>query len=93
MRLLTVFVAFTMLQICRAAESVEIKSYMTSALSPDGETFVFEWLDDLWMASSKGGGVLSHGEHDSINIESSHFVKYTQQELNPVTRAMQNAFD
>jgi hypothetical protein len=34
-----------------------------------------------------------HGEHGPIGIESEHVIKYVQQELNPVTRKMQNAWD
>lgn len=56
MRFLSVLVGLMLFQIGRAAEPLEIKGYITSALSPDGETLVFEWLNDLWLASSKGGG-------------------------------------
>jgi tricorn protease len=55
MRFLSVIVGLMIFQIGRAAEPVEMKGYLTSALSPDGETLVFEWLNDLWLAPSKGG--------------------------------------
>lgn len=43
--------------------------------------------------SLKGDGIVSHGEHGTIKTESANVIKYVQQEFNPVTRAMQNAFD
>ncbi len=47
-----------MIQLVRAAEPVEIQGYITSALSPDGKQFAFEWLDDLWLVSSEGGNAV-----------------------------------
>lgn len=37
------------------AGAVPIRMVGTPALSPDGKTLVFEWLDDLWAASADGG--------------------------------------
>ena len=34
-----------------------------------------------------------HGEHGTIGIESPNVVKYVQQEFNPVTKKLQNAWD
>lgn len=34
-----------------------------------------------------------HGEHGSFAIESENVLKYVQQELNPVTKKLQNAWD
>jgi hypothetical protein len=34
-----------------------------------------------------------HGEHGAIGIESKNVIKYVQQELNPVTKKLQNAWD
>ena len=39
------------------------------------------------------GSRVIHGEHGTIGVESPYVVKYTQQELNPVTKALQNAWD
>lgn len=36
---------------------------------------------------------LKHGEHGSFRIESPNALKYNQKEYNPVTKAIQNAFD
>jgi hypothetical protein len=38
-------------------------------------------------------GIVTHGEHGTIRTESSNVIKYVQQELNPVTQKLQNAFD
>lgn len=34
-----------------------------------------------------------HGEHGTLAIESPYVIKYVQQELNPVTKKLQNAWD
>jgi len=34
-----------------------------------------------------------HGEHGTLGIESEHVLKYVQQELNPITKKLQNAWD
>jgi hypothetical protein len=34
-----------------------------------------------------------HGEHNSFAIESKHIIKYVQQELNPITKKLQNSWD
>lgn len=41
----------------------------------------------------KGEGIVSHGEHGVLKTESENVIKYNQKELNPVTQAIQNAFD
>ena len=40
-----------------------------------------------------GDGVVTHGEHGTLKTESANVIKYVQQELNPVTQKLQNAFD
>jgi ABC-type microcin C transport system duplicated ATPase subunit YejF len=50
-----------------------------------------------------GSGVVTHGEqvdglilkgnHGTVRTESKNVIKYVQQEYNPVTQQMQNAFD
>lgn len=40
-----------------------------------------------------GDGIVTHGEHGTLKTEIAHVIKYVQQELNPVTNAIQNAFD
>jgi hypothetical protein len=41
----------------------------------------------------EGDGVVKHGEHGTLKTESAVVIKYVQKELNPVTKALQNAFD
>lgn len=38
-----------------AAGRTEVNAMAWPALSPDGAMLVFEWLDDIWLASSAGG--------------------------------------
>ncbi|SHG65347.1 hypothetical protein [Chryseobacterium sp. OV279] len=40
-----------------------------------------------------GDGFIFHGEHKILRIESDHFVKYIQQEYNPITQLTENAYD
>jgi hypothetical protein len=40
-----------------------------------------------------GKGIVKHGEHGVLATESKHIIKYVQQELNPITNMLQNAFD
>jgi len=42
---------------------------------------------------TKGNAMVKHGEHHTIAIESPRHIKFVQQEYNPVTKALQNAFD
>jgi hypothetical protein len=41
----------------------------------------------------EGEGMVSHGEHGIIKTESKYVIKYVQQEFNPITRIIENAFD
>jgi len=36
---------------------------------------------------------VTHGEHGTIRTESRTVIKYVQQEVNPVTKKLQNAYD
>ncbi len=40
-----------------------------------------------------GEGVVTHGEHGAIKTESPSVLKYVQQEVNPVSKKLQNAWD
>ena len=46
----------------------------------------------LKVKTTKSTKVL-HGEHGTLAIEAPHVIKYVQQELNPVTKKLQNAWD
>jgi uncharacterized protein (AIM24 family) len=41
----------------------------------------------------KGDGIVTHGEHGTIKTEAENVIKYIQQEINPISGIMQNAFD
>lgn len=41
----------------------------------------------------KGDGIVTHGEHGTLTTESENVIKYVQQEVNPISKKMQNAFD
>ena len=41
----------------------------------------------------EGNGIVTHGEHGTIKTESKNVIKYVQQEVIPITKKLQNAFD
>ena len=43
--------------------------------------------------TTKGTSKVVHGEHHTLGIESENVIKYVQQEYNPVTGKLQNAWD
>ncbi|AOW10482.1 hypothetical protein [Flavobacterium gilvum] len=40
-----------------------------------------------------GNGIVTHGEHGTIKTEAEYIIKYIQQEINPISRVIQNVFD
>ncbi|KMQ58723.1 hypothetical protein ACM46_21575 [Chryseobacterium angstadtii] len=40
-----------------------------------------------------GDGFIFHNEHHLLRVESEYFVKYIQQEYNPITKLIENAYD
>jgi len=54
---------------------------------------VKEIENGILQIKTHGEGVVTHGEHGTLRTESENVIKYVQQELNPVTKKMQNAFD
>jgi hypothetical protein len=49
--------------------------------------------DSILKLNIEGDGIVTHGEHGTLKTESPNVIKYVQKEVNPVTRAMQNAYD
>ena len=41
----------------------------------------------------EGEGSVTHGEHGTLKTEHPIVFKYVQQEVNPITRKLQNAYD
>lgn len=73
----------------------------TEILEPSTNTHVLQANDvkktDLGEGILKlqieGEGIVTHGEHGTLKTEHPVVFKYVQQEVNPVTRKLQNAFD
>jgi hypothetical protein len=42
---------------------------------------------------NNANGIVTHGEHGTLRTETKRVFKYVQQELNPVTKKMQSAWD
>jgi hypothetical protein len=47
----------------------------------------------LKLKTSSKGGIVTHGEHGTLVTQSENVIKYVQQEVNPMTQRMENAFD
>lgn len=54
---------------------------------------VIKTLDSAQVLQIKGEGIITHGEHSCIKTESEFVIKYIQQEFNPVTKVVENAYD
>lgn len=65
MRFLAVVVFMFLPTLSGAAGKTEIRAIAWPALSPDGETIAFEWLNDIWLAPSSGGDAMRLVKHDS----------------------------
>lgn len=73
----------------------------TEILEPSTNTHVLEANEitkkdlgnGILKLNIKGEGVVTHGEHGTLKTESETVYKYVQQELNPVTQKLQNAYD
>lgn len=50
-----------------AADAAEVKLAATAALSPDGQTLVFEWREDLWTVPSTGGVARALTRHPAVD--------------------------
>lgn len=49
--------------------------------------------ESILKLETTGDSKVFHGEHHTIAINSKHTLKYVQQEYNPVTNMLQNAWD
>ena len=67
----------------------------TNTHTINGEVTLKRKLDNLngLVIECEGQGVVLHGEHGVVVTESAHVIKLTQQEVNPLTGQMVNAFD
>lgn len=69
------------------------KSTNTHVLNSKKNVKVTKIDESTLLLNIEGPGVITHGQHGTIVTESPTVIKYVQQELNPVTQMMQNAFD
>lgn len=65
----------------------------THTLKSENNVTVDELSPSILKLKIQGKGVVTHGQHGTICTEAETVIKYTQKEYNPVTKAMQNAFD
>ena len=65
----------------------------THTLESENNVKVTKISSSVIKMTIKGDGIVTHGEHGTIRTEAETVIKYTQKEYNPVTKAMQNAFD
>lgn len=49
--------------------------------------------EDTLQLKINGKGIVTHGEHGTIVTESENVIKYVQNEVNPITKKIQKAFD
>lgn len=50
-------------------------------------------IDSTQVLQISKEGIVTHGEHGPIKIESENVIKYVQQEFNPISRIIENAYD
>jgi hypothetical protein len=74
------------------AKEILEKSTNTHAIEADS-IVVNEVENGILKLDINGKGIVTHGEHGTLVTESNTVYKYVQQELNPVTQKLQNAYD
>lgn len=67
----------------------------TNSHEINGDITVIAKTDQLGgiVLKVEGQGIVLHGEHGTIVTDSENVIKLVQQELNPVTKLLQNSFD
>jgi hypothetical protein len=67
----------------------------TNTHSIQGDVEVTQKLDEMngLVLETKGNCLVLHGEHGVIATEAAHVIKLTQQEVNPLSGQITNAFD
>lgn len=73
----------------------------TLILEPSSNTHVLEaerieqnkLENGIILLKITGNGIVTHGEHGTIKTEAQYVIKYIQQEINPISQMIQNAFD
>ena len=78
-----------------------MKNFVKEVLEPSTNTHTLhaknvvkkEISDGILKININGAGILGRCQHGTIKTESPNVIKYVQQEYNPVTRKLQNAYD
>lgn len=67
----------------------------TNTHTIEGEVQVIQKLEEMGglVLETNGDCIVLHGEHGVIATEGQHIIKLTQQEVNPLTGQMNNAYD
>ena len=65
----------------------------THVMKNENGILVHRITNSILKLKVQGDGIVNHGEHGTVKTESPDVIKYVQQELNPITKAIQNAFD
>lgn len=65
----------------------------THKITSTGKVDVKDLGNSILKLKIEGSGIVTHGEHGVIKTESPDVIKYVQQEVNPLTKRLQNAFD
>lgn len=75
-------------------KKVEVLEPSTNTHTMSADSITKKDLGNGILKLSIGGeGVVTHGEHGTLKTQSPTVFKYVQQELNPVTKKLQAAFD
>ena len=59
----------------------------------EGNVSVKDMENGVLKLKIQGEGIVTHGEHGTVTTESKDVIKYVQQEFNPLTKKLQNAYD
>lgn len=54
---------------------------------------VVEEIGSTQVLKVEGDGLIFHGEHGAIKTEQPNIIKYVQQEFNPITGLVEDAYD
>ena len=74
-------------------KTVILEPSTNTHLLRSNDVIVDEIDNNILKLKIKGDGIITHGEHGTIKTESPDVIKYVQQELNPITKMMQNSYD
>ena len=62
-------------------------------LNSENNIKVNKITDNIFDINLNGNTIVTHGQHGTLKIESQRVIKYSQTEVNPITKKIQKAFD